>query len=85
MPRYHQAPSGFPFRNWLSAQPQTAVMVKLKRPYRHWTVVKEVGPEGMVLFDSAAALTSDDALPTAAEPPPAIAGRATMLVERLPK
>jgi hypothetical protein len=37
---------------WLTSQPATAVIVKLKRPRPHWTVVKEVVPEGLSLCDS---------------------------------
>jgi hypothetical protein len=67
---------------WLASQPQAAIIIKLKHPYRHWTVVKEVGPEGLVLFDSIPTPPGRNMTQLASEPLPAVASRATMLIDR---
>jgi hypothetical protein len=62
---------------WLASQPDTAVIVRLKQPHDHWTVVREVGPEGVIFFDSC---VNGAANPTGSSLP-SIAARATLIVE----
>lgn len=62
---------------WLASQPDTAVIIRLRQPHDHWTVVKEIASEGVIFFDSCI-----DGTISKPGLPPRIAARATMVVER---